>query len=564
MWLFTSFGFFSIVRKNDASDLTVRSRTLGDLLRLQRHYLPQMTDPVFGTGTDYPWRAQCEPQELSQAMPRIIEDIEYANFKDEVRQTLGPKRAHRYGKVWQALHDVQEDLPETVSTGWEGLPWSEGSSTGMPAAFGGIVIDATGCFLLREVANHYDGYGWTFAKGRPDPGESPRATALREVREEMGVHGRILVPLPGKFAGSTTRNYFFLIVVDRAAVELSFQNAETSGLRWATSEEAEVLIDQTSNVRGRKRDRKLLHAALACLPSPPPLQRPIARREDWKTRPLPAARGILPFTRSFSPEEMAHVVRGFIPVAMEQKWFVYYEDGVLRFHRSWTGIEIFRVHLGPAPGKAGLWQVQRVDVNRHPHQYSQESEAESQALLQDLIDNLLIRCGEEPLVDPMIATLQHALKPNYLGSPEVVGGLVDRYFDVVLKHLANHASFADVGASNLALTAAMIDDPAYARMPWHCREQLGESLIGLMNLDKSYCEGESLELVVTESLAAVSLAMRELWTAFNADPNARWDPDGLAQFEELAGFIVAAFLGTTDLAHSGKTLADFQWRPVEP
>jgi hypothetical protein len=45
MWLFTVFGFFSIVRKSDDPHLTIRSRTLGDLRRLRNHYLPQATAP---------------------------------------------------------------------------------------------------------------------------------------------------------------------------------------------------------------------------------------------------------------------------------------------------------------------------------------------------------------------------------------------------------------------------------------------------------------------------------------------------------------------------------------
>jgi hypothetical protein len=45
MWLFTSFGFFSIVRKTDGLDLTIRSRTSGDLQRLRLHDLPQASEP---------------------------------------------------------------------------------------------------------------------------------------------------------------------------------------------------------------------------------------------------------------------------------------------------------------------------------------------------------------------------------------------------------------------------------------------------------------------------------------------------------------------------------------
>ncbi len=37
MWLFTNFGFFSVVQKDASGDLTIRSRTKSDLDRLRNH-----------------------------------------------------------------------------------------------------------------------------------------------------------------------------------------------------------------------------------------------------------------------------------------------------------------------------------------------------------------------------------------------------------------------------------------------------------------------------------------------------------------------------------------------
>ncbi|WP_363318977.1 NUDIX hydrolase [Brevundimonas sp.] len=34
--------------------------------------------------------------------------------------------------------------------------------------------------LLVEPLNHFGGYGWTFPKGRPNPGENPAKAALGE------------------------------------------------------------------------------------------------------------------------------------------------------------------------------------------------------------------------------------------------------------------------------------------------------------------------------------------------------------------------------------------------
>ena len=44
-----------------------------------------------------------------------------------------------------------------------------------------------------------------------------------------------------------------------------------------------------------------------------------ARRNDWKTEPMPEQHEVFVLTRSFSDEEMAVLRRGNIPQAMEDK-----------------------------------------------------------------------------------------------------------------------------------------------------------------------------------------------------------------------------------------------------
>ena len=41
----------------------------------------------------------------------------------------------------------------------------------IPTSYGGVVIDVWGRLLLRTPTNHFDGYVWTFPKGRQAPGE---------------------------------------------------------------------------------------------------------------------------------------------------------------------------------------------------------------------------------------------------------------------------------------------------------------------------------------------------------------------------------------------------------
>ena len=66
-------------------------------------------------------------------------------------------------------------------------------------AYGGVLLTRCGRVLLREPANHFDGYHWTFAKGKSDIGEQPELTALREVYEETGYLAEIITALPDAY-----------------------------------------------------------------------------------------------------------------------------------------------------------------------------------------------------------------------------------------------------------------------------------------------------------------------------------------------------------------------------
>lgn len=127
-------------------------------------------------------------------------------------------------------------------------------------AYGGVVINDEGKVLLREPAGHFDGYVWSFAKGRPNEGESPEDAALREVREETGVESEILGPIEGNFRGGTTDTQFFLM---RPVSEHGdWGHRETHDVRWAEPDEARRLINQTKNHVGKQRDLAVLDAGL--------------------------------------------------------------------------------------------------------------------------------------------------------------------------------------------------------------------------------------------------------------------------------------------------------------
>jgi 8-oxo-dGTP diphosphatase len=120
-------------------------------------------------------------------------------------------------------------------------------------------LDDQGRLLLREPKEHYAGYVWTFPKGKSDVGETAVQTALRELKEEKVLTGRILARLPGTFRGQTGATVFYLAAMVESGGPL---DSETSSIRWATEAEAKLLIAETTDLPGRKRDLDVLAAAL--------------------------------------------------------------------------------------------------------------------------------------------------------------------------------------------------------------------------------------------------------------------------------------------------------------
>lgn len=108
MWLFTAFGFYSVVQKGRGDQLCVRARVSEDLDRLRDRYLPTLSATEEGGGTDYEYRAWVPREALAAALGRILGDLQYENFKNEVQRELGPKRAHACHDVWRDMRSIAQ------------------------------------------------------------------------------------------------------------------------------------------------------------------------------------------------------------------------------------------------------------------------------------------------------------------------------------------------------------------------------------------------------------------------------------------------------------------------
>lgn len=413
------------------------------------------------------------------------------------------------------------------------------------SAYGGILLTRTGQILLREPANHYDGYVWTFAKGRPEPGDTPEQTALREVLEESGYEAEVVDVLPGLFQGGTTTNAYFVM---RHIGPQGKPDWETSSTRWVSFDEAGRLIGETTNPKGRQRDLDILAAARQWFEKNETVVLPDSERNtgqpatslDWSIRPLPEQHTVLRLYFALDSDEASAIRKGFIPHEMEDKWFSYYANDTLFQHRSWSGFCIDQIHF--VPEGLGL-RATHAEVNREPEQYGETDDATDVRRIESMVRELarLHLSGKEHALDLLGQAIEQAAQPNYLGSPVVVQTLIAGWLETELRCLNKQISYAEKMDALHALVRIMTEDNVgYVRMPgWHTPEQLGTALVRWMGLSADYCEGESLQLIVGEALVAISMVVGDLHQRellHGSDVN--------EQMSRLLEFSTSVFLGT--------------------
>lgn len=72
----------------------------------------------------------------------------------------------------------------------------------------------------------------------------------------------------------------------------------------------------------------------------------IASARDINAESIPEdAMKVVPMNDPVHPREMEVLSKGHIPQAQEDHWFMYVENGVMRWYRSWTGIRVFEASI---------------------------------------------------------------------------------------------------------------------------------------------------------------------------------------------------------------------------
>jgi hypothetical protein len=102
---------------------------------------------------------------------------------------------------------------------------------------------------------------------------------------------------------------------------------------------------------------------------------------------------------------MKQTMLGAIPEEMEDKWFIFYEDGELYFHRSWTGRCLYVVRF-KEEGEGFI--MYEADINRNPEQYRETDPQRDIDIVNRLIDRVLLsdHKQESPNEDNMTQTVR--------------------------------------------------------------------------------------------------------------------------------------------------------------
>ena len=120
---------------------------------------------------------------------------------------------------------------------------------------GGVVFRRTGSGIEVALIATKGKSVWTLPKGLIDPGEQPEQTAVREIREETGLIGRILAPLGEKsfwfylksenMRCKKSVSYFLVECIGGAIEEFG---PEVDDARWFPLDEALSMVSYRSDL----------------------------------------------------------------------------------------------------------------------------------------------------------------------------------------------------------------------------------------------------------------------------------------------------------------------------
>lgn len=153
-------------------------------------------------------------------------------------------------------------------------------------------------------------------------------------------------------------------------------------------------------------------------PQKPLADESIAALRSWSNVGAPGPAPTTPFVpsddqkRDFRPIESPRTINvqwvldqeaykrlrlGHLAREMEDKWNVYMEDDTVHFHRSWTGMEVFRFTVEPALSSAlssdqkpsEQYRIGSFEVEQNPERYTETDEQAIKATLSEVLQAVI-------------------------------------------------------------------------------------------------------------------------------------------------------------------------------
>lgn len=110
MWLFTKYGFYSIIQdEKDNTLFKVRARKKADLQELQNNVAEISGCSIHqDLKADYRFRIFINQKQLESLMIQLSNSLDYSNFKDSIYRNESQKdKLDSYHQVWDVMYEYQ-------------------------------------------------------------------------------------------------------------------------------------------------------------------------------------------------------------------------------------------------------------------------------------------------------------------------------------------------------------------------------------------------------------------------------------------------------------------------
>ena len=158
----------------------------------------------------------------------------------------------------------------------------------------------------------------------------------------------------------------------------------------------------------------------------------IATTTTWKHEPIDKPKRIY-ISLHLTEKQFSKLTKGLIPQQMEDKWFVFYENDWLYFHRSWTGYGLYKAQL--IKEKDG-YSIKEFWAERNQEKYKNEDDSTDIETISFLIARGLLG------IDVLKLYAEKTFNPNQ--TAKKVGVILEIFYLLIKLSSANSATIDTV------------------------------------------------------------------------------------------------------------------------